>query len=240
MQHTARRIIVAEAIPMSGIRTVRPPRGGWHREDPATGEGSSGGGPGGSGNGDDNGKAGDDADSNTPKIKGDFDPERAAADLGKAREDTKKAKQAAKEAQDRVAAILKAAGLTQDGKQDPEEQLKELAARADAAEKRATELVTRDAVRTAAAKHNGDAEQLLDSRSFAGKLADLDTTAADFGDKVADLVKAEVKANPRYASQSTGGKGAGKQGADHSGASGKDTTKPKNLTEAIAARLGGQ
>jgi hypothetical protein len=237
MHRTARATALC---PMSGIRTVRPPRGGWHREDPSTG--GDGGAPGhNNGGGTDTGKAGDtDQDaSKAPKIEGDFDPERARTAIAAARTAEAKAKVDKKAADDRVAAVLKAAGLTPDGKQDPEEQVKELLTRATAAEERAQGLATRDAVRTASTKHGADAELLLDSQRFTGKLADLDTTAADFADKVAELVKAEVKANPRMALQSPGGKGPGKQGADHGGPGAGDARKPKSLHEAIAAKLGG-
>jgi hypothetical protein len=221
---------------MSGIQTVRPPRAGWRREDPSTG--GDGGAPGHNNGGTDPGKAGDPGtdDSKTPKIDGDFDADRAKATIAAARAAEAKAKAEKKSADDRVAAVLKAAGLTPDGKQDPEQQVKDLSARADAAEARAQVLATRDAVRTAASKHNGDPELLLDSQRFLGKLTDLDTTAPDFGDKVADLVKAEVKANPRLAADT---KGAGKQGTDHSGSGGGQKPKAKTLHEAIAAKLGG-
>lgn len=234
MHRTARR---AALCPLSGIRTVRVPRGGWHREDPSEGEGTT---PGHNNGGGDTGKAGDDGDGKekTPKIEGEYDKERAERTLAAARASEQKAKERAKAAEERTAAILKAAGLTPDGKTDPEAQLAELRTRAENAEQRAAQLATREAVRTGAAKHSADADLLLDSNTFLSKLADLDTTASDFGDKVADLIKQAVKDNPRYASSSPP-KGAGKQGADHGGQGGGKTGKPKNLTEAIAARLGG-
>jgi hypothetical protein len=231
MYRTARRAA------LSGINIPRVPRGGWHREDPT--DNGEGGAPGHNNGGGDTAKAGADGTSEkTPKIEGEFDKERHERALAAARDGETKAKAAKKAADDRLAAVLKAAGLTTDGKTDPETQLADLRTRAENAEQRATQLATRDAVRTAAGKHSADAELLLDSNAFLGKLADLDTTANDFGDKVADLVKAAVKENARYASSSSS-KGAGKQGTDHSGAGNGKAGKPKNLTEAIAARLGG-
>ncbi|HEX8631139.1 MAG TPA: hypothetical protein VF755_23520, partial [Catenuloplanes sp.] len=170
-----------------------------------------------------------------PKIDGDFDADRAKATIAAAREGEKKARAEKKAADDRVAAILKAAGLTADGKEDPETQLAALKDRAEQAETRAQQLATRDAVRSGAAKHAGDAEALLDSQKFLSKLGDLDSTAADFSDKVADLVKAEVKANPKVAATATPGQGPGRRGADHSGGTGNEG-RPKNLREAFARR----
>jgi hypothetical protein len=219
LHRTARR---AAVCPLSGIQTVRVPRGGWHREDPAD---TDGGAPGHNnpGSGDDTSTTGAGDTGKAPKIEGTFDPERAERQMASAREGERKAKERAKAADDRLAAVLKAAGLTSDGKTDPEAQLAELRTRAENAEQRAAQLATRDAVRTGAVKHQAEAELLLDSASFLGKLA--------------DLVKTVVKDNPRYAATSSP-KGAGKQGADHSGQGG-GKSKPKNLTEAITARLGG-
>ena len=233
MHRTARRTALC---PMSGIQTVRVPRGGWRREDPGPdgGTGGSGHDPnagGGTGGNDDAGKAGD---GKTPKIDGEFDADRAKATIAASRESERKAKAETKAANERVAAVLKAAGLTPDGKQDPEEQVKELLTRATAAEERASQLATRDAVRTAAAKHAGDAEALLDSQKFLARLTDLDSTAADFGDKVADLVKAEVKANPKFAATAAG-QGPNRRGADHSGG-GNAEGRPKSIREALARK----
>lgn len=235
MHRTARR---AALCPLSGIHVARPPRKGWRREDPGAGDGDGGSGhdPNAGGNNTDDtdaDKGGDQADKK-PKINGDFDPERAAADLGKARAGEKAAKQAAKEAQARVDAILKAAGLTPDGKTDPETQLKELGERATAAEARANALATREAVRSGAMAHNADPELLLDSSGFLKQLAELDPAADDFDDKVAAAVKAHVKAHPRFAA--TGGKGAGKQGGDHTGGGTNNEGRPKSIREALARK----
>lgn len=220
------------------IHLATMPFKGWRREDPATGEGGSGGGPGDQ-NSDTSTTEGNDntppAEGKAPKITGDFDPERAQRAIAAARASEEKAKKAAAAEKERVAAILKAAGLGEDGKEDPETKLKELADRATAAEARAAALATRDAVRTAASKHAGDADALLDSNAFSKKLADLDPTADDYGDKVADLVKAEVKANPaRYATVKpvAGGRG---RGVDHTG--GTSTGRPQGLGAAIAAKM---
>ncbi len=218
--------------------TASMPRKGWRREDPAQSGGASGGGApstdggeGGNADPDTSSQDGTPAEGKAPKITGEFDPDRAARSLAAARAAEDKAKNALKAEKDRVAAILKAAGLTADGKEDPEAKLKELADRTAAAEAKAAQLTTREAVRTAAGKHAADAELLLDSNAFAGKLAKLDHTADDYSDKVADLVKAEVKANPRYAAVKPA---AGGRGVDHTGGAG---TRPQGLGAAIAARM---
>jgi hypothetical protein len=205
---------------------------------------------GGSGEGDDNGGEGDDGDADgdqdgtadqdddgkKAKIKGDLDPDRAARAIAAAREGEKKAKAEKKAAEERVAAILKAAGLTPDGKTDPAEQLKAAAAERDKAVARARDTAVELAVYKRAGKAGADPDAILDSRGFLGSVAELDPDAADFGDKVTAAIKAAVKANPKLAA--TTGQGAGKQGADHNGGGGQKG-KPKNLTEAITARLGG-
>jgi hypothetical protein len=172
-----------------------------------------------------------------PDIKGEFDPERHARSLAAAREGEKKAKAEAKAEKERVAAILKAAGLTPDGKTDPAEQLKAAAAERDKATAKARDTAVELAVYKTAGKAGGDPDAVLDSRGFLAQVADLDPDAADFADKVTAAVKAAVKANPKLAAASAG-QGPGKQGADHSGGGGQKT-KPKTLTDAITAKLGG-
>jgi hypothetical protein len=234
MRRTARRAALAAFA--DPFFTPRPPAGGWHRNGGGDdgGDGSSGGGTGSGANsdGDDAGKA----DDNAPKIDGDFDADRARRAIAAARDAEKKAKGDAKVAKDQVAAILAAAGLKPDGTKDPAEQLKEAAAKADAAEKRARDTAVELAVYKSAGKAGADPDALLDSRGFLTAVADLDPDAADFGDKVTTAIKAAVKNNSKLAAD--GAKGPGKQGADHSG-NGGQKPKPKNLTEAIAARLGG-
>ncbi|MEU8821808.1 hypothetical protein [Actinoplanes sp. NPDC048796] len=242
MHRTARRHALAA---LSGITTIRAPRGGWRRDDPGDGggDGSSGHSNAGGGNTDD--KDGDDdagkaSGDKTPKIEGDLDPERHARALAAAREGERKAKDARKASDDRLASVLKALGLNADGKADPEEQVKALTTERDDWRNKATGAITRNAIRDAAETHKAKAAELLDSQSFLNQLKDLDATADDFDDKVADLVKAAVKANPaKYGATEPGAKGTGKQGADHSGAGGNNKTKPKGLAAAVTAALSG-
>jgi hypothetical protein len=232
MYRTARRTA------LFGFTIPRVPRGGWHREDPTdNGEGR---GPGHDNGGGDTGKAGDNdsGEKNGPKIEGEFDKERHERALAAAREGETKAKAAKKAADDRLAAVLKAAGLTPDGKEDPAEQLKAAAAERDKAAEKLRDKSLRLSVRENADKAGVDPAAVIDSTSFRQTVADLDVDAADYDDQVVAAMKKALKANPRLAADSTPPKGAGKQGADHSGQGGQKA-KPKNLTEAIAARLGG-
>ncbi len=239
---TTRRYTIAAACPMSGIPTLRVPRAGWRRDDPGdTGDGNTGGG----GSGDDGDGQGDkdtqDGDGKPPTIKGDFDPDRAKRAIAAAREAEKKAKADAAAAKARTDAILKAAGLTADGKTDPEAALKETAAKAEAATAKARSAAIELAVYKRAGKAGGDPDALLDSRRFLSAIADLDPDSADFGDKVASAIAAAVKANPKLAAGTTsqGSRGPARQGADHSGSGGSSKQRPTSLGDAVSRALGG-
>lgn len=237
MRHTRRRALSL----LSGITlTPRPPRGGWHRSDPGDGggDGSAGGGPAAGGGNDDAGDDDDPAgDGKKPKFTGDFDPEKAERALASAREAEKKAKAEAKAEKERIAAILAAAGLTPDGKADPEQQLRELTERATAAEKRANALAVKAAVRDAADEHKANAAELLDSQKFLGQLADLDPSDSDYGDKVAKLVAKAVKEHPAKYGTTPAKGGTGRSGSsDHTGG-GNGRQRPAGLGAAIAARM---
>ena len=185
---------------------------------------------------DQDGTADQDGDSKTPKIDGELDKERAARALASAREGEKKAKAAARAADERVAAILKAAGLTPDGKTDPAEQLKAAAEERDKATQKLRDKSLRLSVRENADKAGVDPAAVIDSSSFRTTVAELDPDADDYDDQVTAAMKKALKSNPRLAA--TAGQGPGKQGADHSG-NGGGKSKPKNLTDAITAKLGG-
>lgn len=186
--------------------TTTPPEQGTEQPKPPAGEGKA------------------------PTFDGDFDPERAKRALAAARAGEEKSKQTVQALKAERQALLKALGLGEDGKEDPEAKLKELAEAKAAAEARATEYAIRDAVRTAAPDKTVS-DLLLDSTSFSKKLAKLDAAADDFGDKVAALVKAEVKDNPRYQTKPV----IAGRGTDHTGGGG--TTRPQGLGAAIAARM---
>ncbi|MEV6297842.1 hypothetical protein AB0M02_00380 [Actinoplanes sp. NPDC051861] len=232
MRHTRRRALNL----MSGIWTApRPPRGGWHRNDPGDGggDGSAGGGPAGGG-ANDGGEGGDNAGDGgkKPTFDGDFDADKAKAAIASAREAEKKARQAAKDSSDKLASVLKALGIGSDGKADPETQVKELTDRATAAEQRANALAVKAAVRDAADAHQANAGELLDSQKFLGQLAEFDPTAKDYADKVGELVKKAVKEHPAKYGTTTA-KGGGRSGSsDHTGGTGR--TRPTSIREAMA------
>jgi len=213
---------------------------GGSGDGPAGGEGGSGdGSTNGDGNQGDQGDQGDDTGSKTPEIKGEFDPDRAKRAIAAAREAEKKAKANQKAADERLAAILRAAGLTPDGKEDPAEQLKAARESADKATARARQTAVELAVYKSAGKAGADPDAVLDSRSFLTAVADLDPEDSDFADKITDAIKTAVKNNPKLAAGTAGqGSGAGRQGADHTGGSG-GRNRSTSLAEAVKRKLGG-
>lgn len=193
----------------------------------------------GSPDGDQDGSPSQDGDSSKkPDIKGDYDPERAARAIAAAREGEKKAKADAKAEKERVAAILKAAGLTPDGKTDPAEQLKAAAEERDKAQQKLRDKSLRLSVRENADKAGVEPTATLDSTAFRAAVAELDPDAADYDDQVTAAMKVALKANPRLAAAQDG-QGPARQGADHSGGS-NGRQRPASLGAAIAARMGGQ
>ncbi|GAQ52069.1 hypothetical protein [Streptomyces acidiscabies] len=84
------------------------------------------------------------------------------------------------------------------------------------------ELTVRDAVRERAEKHGAKAAALLDSLSFRQKIADLDPAAKTFGANLDDAIKAVVKDNPAFATQT-----AGRSGGDLSGGTGEGAAKKR-------------
>lgn len=187
----------------------------------------------------DGGDTGQDDDGKKAKIQGDYDPDRAARAIAAAREGEKKAKAETKAEKERVAAILKAAGLTPDGKTDPAEQLKAAAEERDKAQQKLRDKSLRLSVRENADKAGVDPTATLDSASFRDSTAELDPDAADYDDQVIAAMKAALKANPRLATAAQGGQGPARQGADHSGGS-NGRQRPTSLGAAITARMSGQ
>lgn len=249
MHNTRRRALSALAGQVIGYRKdgrpIRLAAGG-------SGEGDSGGAgsdgadgtgstdAGGDGQGGKDGQ-GDSTDSKNPKIEGEFDKDRYERTLAAARAGEQKAKQEAKAERERVAAILKAAGLTPDGKADPAEQLKDALAERDAAAAKARDTAVELAVYKRAGKAGGDPDALLDSRTFRDAVKGLDPTSADFADKVTDAITAAIKANPKLAATVTpGGQGPARQGTDHTGGNNGGRQRPAGLGAAIAARMTGQ
>lgn len=236
MHRTRRRTLLA-----IGAVAYRGPA----RRDDAGGSGSSTGSgstEGGSGNNNDGGDGqgdkgtqGGDGDGKTPNIDGDLDKDRAARAIAAARAGEAKAKAEAKAANDRTAAILKAAGLTPDGKEDPEQALKAAAEKADKATTALRDKSLRLAVRENADKAGVDAEAVIDSSNFRDSVKELDPEAADYDDQVVAAMKKALKANPRLAA-SPAGQGPARRGADHSGGGEGGKERPKSVREALARK----
>ncbi|GIJ66254.1 hypothetical protein [Virgisporangium ochraceum] len=243
MKYHARAVALRS---LSGWPTLGPPRGGWRRDDPATGQPHpnppAGGGTGDTGT---SGKpAGDGEPGTKPKLDGDYDPERALADLGKARDDAKREREMRQkleqEGKDKLDAVLVALGLKPDPQTDPAATAAKVAKELTDAQAENRELRAENAVLKHAPKLGADAAALQDSREFAKKLAELDPTASDYAKSVASLIKDAVKDNPtRYAATgASGGQGPARQGAEHGGGTTR-TGRPQGLGAALATRLGG-
>jgi len=237
MHRTRRRTLLA---------TIGGPayRGPARRDDAggsgsSTGSGSTEGGSGSTGDTDGDDGQGDkgtqgDGTGSKPNIDGDLDKDRAARAIAAAREGERKAKDAAKAANDRTAAILKAAGLTADGKEDPEQALKDAAEKADKATTALRDKSLRLAVRENADKAGVDATAVIDSSSFRDTVKELDSEAADYDDQVVAAMKKALKANPRLAA---GAAGTTRQGGDHTGGTG-GKSRSGSLEEALKRKLG--
>lgn len=249
MQHTRRRTLSALAGQIIGYRRngvpIRLAAGGSGNGGSSSGDGSAGGGDGtgstdgGGDQGAEGGQGDVTGDTKKPEIKGDFDPERHARSLQAARDGEKKAKDAAKAANDRLAAVLKAAGLTPDGKEDPAEQLKAAREAADQAQQKLRDKSLRLAIRENASKAGADPVAVIDSASFRDSVKELDPDADDYDDRVTDAMKKAVKANPKLAAGTAGqGSGPGRQGADHTGGSG-GRSRSASLADAVKRKLGG-
>ncbi len=153
---------------------------------------------------------------------------------GEAKARTNAKQKAAQDAENAVVQrIGKALGLIKDGDgaPDPEKLTQQLTAE----QTRAREAQVQLAVYQAAGKNGGDPGALLDSRSFLAKVADLDPTSNDFGDKVAEAIKAAVKDNPKLAA----GQAPARSGGDHSGGpGGGNRNRPTSLGAAIKGHYG--
>ncbi|MFE5591450.1 hypothetical protein [Streptomyces sp. NPDC056549] len=87
------------------------------------------------------------------------------------------------------------------------------------------ELTVRDAIRDRAEQHGAKASALLDSVSFRQKIADLDPADKTFGANLDDAIKAAVKDNPAFATQT-----AGRSGGDLSGGTGEGGTRKRSAS----------
>lgn len=150
----------------------------------------------------------------SPTFEGDFDPAKFQKLVENLRGDVEaeKAKRTAAEqkAKDDQAAFMKkvagAFGIETDEQKPPtpEELAKQLdEARGETKESRAQARQTQVelAVYKTAARHGGDPDALLDSRSFANAISKLDPTAADFDEQVGKAVKTAVDSNKKLAAK---------------------------------------
>jgi len=159
----------------------------------------------------------------TPTIRGDFDSDRAARDLGKARDDAKQARDRAAAAekgrQDLIDSIGVALGLKPDPKTDPAVLATQATKALADTNTQLTEMRIENALLRLAGKAGADPDALRDSRAFLHQVADLDTTATDFEDKVLTAIKDAVKTNPKLAATtaSAASQGPGRQGTDVTG-----------------------
>lgn len=135
-----------------------------------------------------------------------------------------------KAAERKLNSVLTALGLNKDGDLTAE-QLKE---KFEAAGEENKGLKVENAVIKHAAKAGVDADELTDSKSFMGKVADLDPEDKDFAKDVQALITAEVKRRPSLKAGSGAGTGGSK------GSSSKETTGDNGkgqLTKADLAKM---
>lgn len=152
-----------------------------------------------------------------PKFEGEFDPAKFETLVANIRGDVdaEKAKREAAEAQvkkvqqDQADFMKKMAnlfGVETDEQKPPTpeqlaEQLAEAQTRTKVSDDRARQTQVELAVYKTAGIHGGDPDALLDSRSFANAIAELDPAAADFGGQVGKAVKAAVDGNAKLAAK---------------------------------------
>ncbi|MCQ1575388.1 hypothetical protein [Streptomyces parvus] len=149
-----------------------------------------------------------------PKFEGDFDPARFEKLVENLRGDVaaEKAKrealeQKAKDDQDTLMKrVATAFGLETDEAKPPTpeelaKQLEEAQTRTKASDDRVRQTQVELAVYKTAARHGGDPDALLDSRSFANAIEKLDPTAADFDEQVGKAVKTAVDSNKKLAAK---------------------------------------
>lgn len=159
------------------------------------------------------------------------------AESAKHRTDKQSAAQVAQEAKEQRDAVLKAFGLTPDGKDAPPDAAA-LAAQVEQLQAVAWENGAQAAIVRVAGKAGGDADALLDSNSFLDSLADFvgdDPNTAEFRTKMQAHIKAFIEENAKF---KTAPAGPARSGGDHPGGAGAGTPRAKSLSAAIKAQLG--
>jgi hypothetical protein len=132
-----------------------------------------------------------------------------------------RASEATKAQQATLQGIAQALGLTPQGTPDPAAVTEQLA-QAQAAHR---QQLVENAVLRASGRLGANPDALLDSRSFAAQLGQLDPAASDFGTALEAAIKAATAANPAY---NAAPPAPARGGADLSGSG---TNGPKQVTE---------
>lgn len=140
-------------------------------------------------------------------------------DSGRYRDERNQAKQ---DADARVAAILKAAGIETDEGTDPEQAAADDRKARETAEADARAARVELAVHRAAPGKNADATALLDSRAFQARVQDLDPTDSD---ALAAAIDKAVEDNPRLAATQA----AARSSADFTGGNGDGAITPEKF-----------
>lgn len=120
--------------------------------------------------------------------------------------------------------------------EDPAEKITKATEKVANLEAERNALATELLVTRLAPKHKGNAEALLDSRTFTKTLAGLDPTDDDYSDQVAEAIKDAVSKNAAYRAT---GQGSGKGGSELD-PDGRETKKrrPATLKGAIGGHYG--
>ncbi|MET0492911.1 MAG: hypothetical protein ABW000_07235 [Actinoplanes sp.] len=229
MIHTARRTALC---PLTGIPTVRPPRGGWHREDPSTGgDGGTPGhnnGGGQSGGNTGNRQQGGQASGPTGGGQGDAQTveqlpgwaQRVISDLRRENAAKRTGGQAGGNDQGQQSGQSSGQqpqGTNQAGKSDEDIQ---------AAQATARDSVAQLSAFRAASRNGADPDALLDSLAFVEKLKTLDPAAEDFTTKLSAAIKKAVEDNPKLKAVQAAGRSAGEFTGRPGGSADKEPTTP--------------
>lgn len=158
--------------------------------------------------------------------------EDARAEAAKSRTEKQTAAQQAQAAKDQRDGILKALGLTPDGKDAPPDP-DALAAQIADSKGAAWETAAENAILRVAGPAGADADALLDSNTFLDSLVEFiedDPKSAAFRTKMQAHIKAYVETHPKF---KTAPAGPARSGGDHPGGAGPTNTRPKSLGDAV-------
>ncbi|OZF05241.1 hypothetical protein CH302_01050 [Rhodococcus sp. 15-2388-1-1a] len=222
--------IIAPAAIDSFARTSRMPARLHPRRDPEghpNGGGGEAAGDGGGADGENDGAGADDTTNQWKELFGDQKPEdvKKAVDESRKWENRSKDNFSAKQQLDALMKIVN--GDNPDGENDPSK----LPGQLTAAQQEARESKLELAVFRRAAKLDGNADRLVDSRSFNRAIAELDPAASDFDEKLDAAIKDAVAADPSLGIPKAEEPGVGVHVEGEGGA----PVTPANLASQIAA-----